>query len=137
MKKMREAQATYTPSSTWTIALPETVAKDLNELAKSEGIAVDRVVENALALYRRELGQDKIATEIEAYHRKYPRLRARYLGKYIAMHNGRVVDHDQDASALYLRIRKRFGNTPVLMRQVENVVERELVIRRPRLEPVK
>ena len=90
MKKMREAQATYTPSSTWTIALPETVAKDLNELAKSEGIAVDRVVENALALYRRELGQDKIATEIEAYHRKYPRLRARYLGKYIAMHNGRV-----------------------------------------------
>ena len=137
MKKMREAQATYTPSSTWTIALPETVAKDLNELAKSEGIAVDRVVENALALYRRELGQDKIATEIEAYHRKYQRLRARYLGKYIAMHNGRVVDHDQDSSALYLLIRKRFGNTPVLMRQVENVVERELVIRRPRLEPVK
>jgi hypothetical protein len=137
MKKMREVQATYTPSSTRTIVLPEIVAKDLNELAKSEGIAVDRIVENALALYRRELGHDKIATEIEAYHRKYPRLRARYLGKYIAMHNGRVVAHDQDASALYLRIRKRFGNTPVLMRQVENVVERELVIRRPRLEPVK
>ncbi|MBI5653227.1 MAG: hypothetical protein HZC40_22690 [Chloroflexi bacterium] len=137
MKKMRETQAAYTPNSSLTIALPEIVAKDLNAIAKSEGIAVDQVVGNAIASYRRELGHRKIEAEIEAYHRKYPRLRARYLGKYIAMHNGRVVDHDQDPSALYLRIRKRFGNTPVLMRQVENVVEREIVIRSPRLEPVK
>jgi hypothetical protein len=86
-------------------------------------------------LYRRELGQDKIATEIEAYHRKYPRLRARYLGKYIAMHNGRVVDSDRDLGALNQRVRARFGRIPVLMRLVEEVVEREIVVRSPRIEP--
>jgi hypothetical protein len=110
---------------------------DLNELVKLESAPIEEVLDRAVTHYRLELGHRKIDAEVEAYRRKHPRLRAKYLGYYIAMHNGRVVDHDRDLAALNQRVRKRFGRTPVLMRLVEEVPERVLVFRSPRLEPMK
>jgi hypothetical protein len=136
VKKVRETKAAYAARSEQVISIPVSVMDDLNELVKLERAPMDQVLYRAVAYYRRAVGHRKIDAEVKAYHRKHPRLRAKYLGKYIAMHNGRVVDHDQDASALYQRIRKRFGQTPVLIRLVEEVPERVLVFRSPRLEPI-
>ena len=41
-----------------------------------------------------------------------------------AIHNGKVVDHDQDFQSLHSRIRQRFGRQPVLLRRVEAEPER-------------
>jgi len=137
MKKVRETKAAYVARSERVVSISESAMNDLNEMVKLESVPLEEVLTRAVTHYRHELGHRKIDVEVEAYRRKHPRLRAKYLGEYIAMHNGRVVDHDQDASALYRRIRKRFGQTPVLIRLVEEVPERVLVFRSPRLEPVK
>ncbi len=118
------------------ITVPPNVVEELNEIAKWEGLSVEQVVGEAVFHYASQVRRRKIDAEAEAYKRKHPRLRAKYLGQYIAMHNGRVVDCDRDLSLLYNRVRKRFGRIPVLMRLVEEVAERVLVFRSPRLEPM-
>ena len=137
MKKARETKAAYTLHPERTIALPDSVMDELNEIVQWEGTPIEEAVGRAVANYRKELGHRKIGAEAEMFKRKHPRLRAKYMGKFIAMHNGRVVDHDADAGKLYLRVRKRFGRTPVLIRQVTEEAERVLVFRSPRLEPFK
>lgn len=61
-------------------------------------------------------------------------LAEKYLGQYVAIHNGKVVDHDKDFHSLHSRIRQRFGRQPVLLRRVEAEPERVLAFRSPRLE---
>ena len=39
--------------------------------------------------------------------------RSRYAGQYVAINDGTVTDHDADQRALYLRVRRCFGSTPV------------------------
>jgi hypothetical protein len=65
---------------------------------------------------------------------QYEQLRAVYLGQYVAIHQGEVIDHDADLRTLHLRVFERLGHTPVLLKQVTNRPERELVFRSPRLE---
>ena len=137
MKKVRETKTAYVTHLDRTVSLPESVMDDLTEMIKWEGVPVEEVLNRAVTHYRHELGRRKIDAEAEAYKRRHPHLRAKYLGYYIAMHNGRVVDRDRDLGALNQRIRRRFGRTPVLMRLVEEEPERVLVFRSPRLEPMK
>ncbi|MDE3090556.1 MAG: hypothetical protein KGJ80_14340 [Chloroflexota bacterium] len=118
MKKVRETKAAYVARSERVVSISESAMNDLNEMVKLESAPLEEVLTRAVTHYRHELGHRKIEVEVEAYRRKHPRLRARYLGEYIAMHNGRVVDHDRDGSALYWRVRSRFARTPVLVRQV-------------------
>jgi hypothetical protein len=136
MKKIRETTTPYTASSTLTISVPKEVLEELDEIVRLEGLPAEQVVGKAVIHYYYQVSRQKIDAEAEAFRRKHARLRAKYLGCYIAMHNGRVVDHDRDLSALNRRIRKQFGKTPVLMRLVEAEPERVLVFRSPRLEPI-
>ncbi len=39
--------------------------------------------------------------------------RERYRGEYVALHQGKVIDHDPDQRALYIRIRECYGHAPV------------------------
>lgn len=41
--------------------------------------------------------------------------RTRYQGQFVAVHDGEVVDCDTDQRALYVRIRERFGQIPILI----------------------
>ena len=41
--------------------------------------------------------------------------RQQHPGEYIAVHKGKIVDHDPDQRQLYIRIRKRFGSAKVLL----------------------
>ncbi|MEA3397766.1 MAG: DUF5678 domain-containing protein [Chloroflexota bacterium] len=63
---------------------------------------------------------------------------AKYLGNYVAIHNGKVVDHDPDVRTLHLRIRRRYGRAPILLRQVTKDMEQpEMVFRSPKLERIR
>lgn len=64
-------------------------------------------------------------------------LAEKYLGQYVAIHNGKVVDHDDDFQSLHSRIRQRFGGQPVLLRCVEAEPERVLVICSPRYREIR
>ena len=59
-----------------------------------------------------------MAQEVEAYEQMHPELRDKYLGQYVAIHQSTLVDRDEDQMMLYHRIRDRYGDIPILMRQV-------------------
>ncbi len=48
----------------------------------------------------------------------YAQLKTRYLGQYVAIHKGQLVDTDADCGSLFLRIQKQYGDLIVLIRQV-------------------
>ena len=70
--------------------------------------------------------------EAEAYRQMHPELVDRYMGQYVAIFQGRMVDHDQDAEALSERIRVRLPDQVVLQRRVETIPEVILHFRSPR-----
>jgi hypothetical protein len=59
--------------------------------------------------------RDRLSAEQAAWYARSPDERAHYRGQFVAVRNGQVVDHDPDRRALYLRVRARFGHTPVLI----------------------
>jgi hypothetical protein len=59
-----------------------------------------------------------------------------YLGQYVAVYQHAVIDHDADRRALYLRVRARLPDRPVLIVAGEATAPREFIIRNPRLERV-
>jgi hypothetical protein len=79
-------------------------------------------------------GDTRISAEATAWYTRSDADRAPYLGQYVAVLNGQVVDHDADQGALFIRIRRRYPNTPVLITEAEARRPREFVIRSPRLE---
>ena len=117
-----------------TIRLPSGLAEPLRREAARQGTEVETLVGRLVARYLRRAEPDKLSSEIEAFRTMHDDLLARYRGRYVAVHDGRVVDHDANRRALYLRIRARFGETPVLIRQVTDQAEREWVVLSPRLE---
>jgi len=52
----------------------------------------------------------------------------------VAVHDGRVIDHDSALRALHLRVYALLGHTPVLLKKVTDKPEREAVFRSPRFE---
>lgn len=89
----------------------------------------------ALRRYLWELDRRKIAEENKFYRHQHPDLKERYLGQYIAMHKGQVIDHDMDFQALRQGIRQRFGRTAVMITLVEHTAEPALTRRGFRSEP--
>jgi len=62
-----------------------------------------------------ELNRHGISAECEIYRQRHAELKTQFLGRYIAMRNGHVVDHDADFQALRRRVRERFGRAPVMI----------------------
>lgn len=60
--------------------------------------------------------------------------RDQYRGSYAVLDEGKVVDHDIDQHALYLRIRQVYGSKPVPIIPAEQSAIPEFVIRSPRLD---
>jgi hypothetical protein len=54
-------------------------------------------------------------TEQDSWFARPAAERERYLGDYVAIRGGEVVDRDPDQRTLYLRVRARFGHQQVLI----------------------
>ena len=78
----------------------------------------------------------RISEESLTYRQRHVELKAHYLGQYIAMCDGQIMDHDTDVIVLRQRVRLRFGRKPVMITRVEEVAERPLVRHGFRTEPV-
>jgi disulfide oxidoreductase YuzD len=71
----------------------------------------------------------KVEQEKAAYLRLYPQLKMRYKGQYVAIHNGRLVDHDTDYGTLFERIDDQYPDTFVWLTRVEDEPMRTIVVR--------
>jgi hypothetical protein len=74
-----------------------------------------------------------MAREEAAYQAMHPELVQSYLGQHVAVYEGELVDHDQDGTALYLRVRKKYPGKFVLITPVEKQAEESYVVYSPRL----
>jgi hypothetical protein len=82
--------------------------------------------------YLDELEKEAIHVETEAFWAMHDDLLEMYPEQYVALHQGKVVDHDSVVSRLEERVRKKFGLLPVLIAPVAS--RRELLWLGGRLE---
>lgn len=71
---------------------------------------------------------------VEAYRAMHNELVKRYLGQYVAICEGSLIDHDHDPVTLLQRVRDRYPDRVVLRQKVEPTPDRELRVRRPTIE---
>jgi Arc/MetJ family transcription regulator len=96
----------------------------VEQAADEHKIGIDRILTDALRRYLWELDRRKISEESQVFQQHHAEMKAQYLGQYIAMHDGHVVDHDSDSVALRQRVRQQFRHTPVMIILVEEDAER-------------
>jgi hypothetical protein len=87
--------------------------------------------EQALNDWDRQAQQ--IDLEQSAYERDHPLLLKQYRGQFIAMHHGKVIDHDADRLALRRRVRQQLGDIPVFFTLVEDEPIQTFWMRSPQL----
>jgi hypothetical protein len=113
------------------IALRADVRETLEKDSEQETRSVNDLVNEAVERYVHERQLAKLDVEIAAYERMHPELRQKYLGQWVAVHEQKLVDHDNDRAALYKRVRAAYGRTAVLIRQVTEQPDNEIWIRTP------
>lgn len=92
------------------------------------------VIEDILRQHLFRLRQKKFDQECDSYEKNHPQIVEKYLGRYVAIHHGEVIDADEDGSVLSKRVREKFGRTPIAIIHVQDSPEWPVLrIRRPRL----
>ena len=76
---------------------------------------------------------DVMDREIAAFQALHAELYQSYPGQYVAIYGQQFVDHDPELASLYLRIRQKYPDEFVLIRQVEADSEPVSYFRSPRL----
>ncbi len=108
------------------VAIEQGLYKRVEEVAQEENASIGDLFSQAIRQYLWDLERKKISKETSIYHKRHEELKNQYLGQYIAMHNGQVVDHDQDFQIVRQRVRKRFGRTSIMITKVEEIAEKPL-----------
>lgn len=113
------------------ITLRADLHEELKINADLESRNLNEVVNEAVEQYLRERQRRKIEDEISAYEGLHGELQQKYQGKWVAIHNQQLVDHDKDGTKLYKRIRAKYGPISVLIRQVSEFPSKEVWHRTP------
>ena len=79
-------------------------------------------------------GEEKLQAEAQAFAQLHLQLVPHYLGQFVAIFEGQLVDNDKDFETLYLRIQKKYKDEVVLIRQVMAKPTIELHGPSPRLQ---
>ena len=109
-----------------TVVMEPQLYNRVEKAAQEHQVNVEGILAEAVRQYLWELDRRKISEESKIYRQRHAELKAQYLGQYIAMRDGQVVDHDTDFQTLRQRIRLQFDDTPVMITLVEDEAERSL-----------
>lgn len=77
-----------------------------------------------------------VAYEMQAYLDMHPMLKKTHFGKHVAIHNGKLVDVDDDYDRLTRRIDTQYSDRFVWVSTVEEEPIRSFTFRSPRIEEV-
>ena len=117
-----------------TLTLQSELVEQLASVAAERSVMPDKLLETAVRAYLRQVEREQIETEAAAFRVMHDELHTQFLGQYVAIYRGEVVDHDFNFQVLHSRIRQQYGRQPVLLRRVEIKPERALTFRSPRFE---
>ena len=116
------------------LAVNETTVAQLEQVAREKETTPQRLAEQAIREFLRNEARLRMQREIQAFVRMHADLLGKYRGDYVAINQGKLIDHDHDQLALYQRVEKRQPNTPVLIKQVLADPEEVYTFRSPKLE---
>lgn len=120
-----------------TVRIPQHIYQQARRVAQRERRSVDEVLNEALVvafpIVHVHPQRAQMEAELAAFERQKQELIARYAGRYVAVHAGKVIDDDSDKIELATRIDEQFPNDVVLIKQVKAEPDQELVMRSPRL----
>ncbi|MBI5302437.1 MAG: hypothetical protein HY868_09885 [Chloroflexi bacterium] len=114
-----------------TIELRPDLQQTIEQFARQTSGSVNAIVNQAVENFAREQQREKLNREIAAFESMHAELKRQYLGKWVAIHKGNLVDTDEDVTQLYRRVRTQFGRTSVLIRQVTASPKEETFVRTP------
>jgi hypothetical protein len=103
-----------------------TLVRQVEQWGQKTDRPVEKILELAVRTYLDELEKEAIRSETRAFWTMHDDLLKVYPEEYIALVQGKVVDHDKDVSRLEERIRKQFGLLPVLIAAVKPEPRRDL-----------
>ena len=120
-----------------TVQIPQALYRRAQRLAQNRHQALADVLADALRLSEAALAgatPEEIAMEREeaAYQAMHADLLAHHAGQYVAIHEGKLIDHDRSELALLQRLNAHHPNAVVLLRQVRPLPEPDLYVRSPR-----
>ncbi|MEZ4863399.1 MAG: hypothetical protein R3C14_18925 [Caldilineaceae bacterium] len=97
------------------------------------GVTADDKVDEELSPFYHDPRTDRLDREIIAFETMKADLLAHYLGEYVAIFQGAVIDHDLDKAALLNRLAQSYPDEVVLVRQVRRTPRPPFRLRSPRL----
>lgn len=110
-----------------TIELREpSLVEQIRRLAADQAQPAEKVLETAVQAHLDQLEREAIHAETEAFWDMHDELVKKHEGEHVALYQGEVVDHDEDASRLERRVRKQRGELPVLIAPVTRRPRRDL-----------
>lgn len=113
------------------IELKPELRESLEQVAQQQSSTINALVNQAVEDYLREQQRAKLDGEIAAFEAMYSDLRQKHLGEWVAVHQANLIDYDRDLSALYRRVRAKYGKISVLIRQVTSSPTEEVWLRTP------
>lgn len=127
-----------------TVELPDNIYQRAQEFARLHQQKVEEaipaLIEQGLAaggteaeIIDRTKPNPVVQRERDAYFKLHPQLKEQYLGKYVAIYQGKMIDHDDEPAALFGRVQKQHPNEFVLVTQVHQEPIRTIVVRSPRI----
>ncbi len=117
-----------------TVMLSDKVAAQLRRMAVQVSETPEALAERAIREFLRAAARQAIHQEMQVFRARHAELLQTYEGRYIAMHQGQVVDDDKDQLALLTRIEAQYPDTPVLITRVVSEPEETYTVRSPRWE---
>lgn len=110
-----------------------TVAK-LEQVARERETTSQKLAEQAIHEFLRSEERRLMQREMQAFAKLHAELLRAYPNEFVAIHQGRLLDHDRDQLALFQRVDKRYPNVAVLIKLVQDDLEEVYTFRSPRLE---
>jgi hypothetical protein len=119
-----------------TLDVPENIYHEVEQIAQETQRAVDDVLEEIVIRSFPPLyvspDRPQMLREVAAFEAMHPVLWEKYPNEYVAVYQGKVVDHDVDQTELITRIDESHPDEVVLIRQVLTQIQKEIVFRNPR-----
>ena len=127
-----------------TLTLSTNISERVQKFAQQhdeELIAVvERILDEVLPESFEDAAESDVAEpdpadrEMAAYIALHPQLKEEFFGQYVAIYGGKLIDHDTDRRALYMRMMAQYPDEFVWLSKVEEEPIRTLVFRSPRFD---
>lgn len=117
-----------------TVTLRSDLAHTLEQEARRRGITLEKVVDEWLHEQWQETRKRRLAEQTQLFWAQHAELYAQYPDKYVAFHDGIVLDDDVNVRDLALRVQAEYGDTPMVIARVTASPNREFKVISTHLE---